>query len=474
MVVSMMQTLVVPILGVIQRDLHTTGADASWLTTATLLSAAICTPLLGRFGDQHGTKPTLIGVLALTLAGSVLAATSTALAWLIIARAMQGASTAIFPLAQSVLRDELPRERLPGAMGLVSGTLAFGNGLALVGAGMLMQGPSPDYHRVFWMAAGMSALALVAVAVVVPPSPTRPGGRTDWLGALALAAMLSLLLLPLSRGSLWGWSSDTTLWSFGGAVVMTAVWALVEHRVREPLVDMRVFALRPVLFANLAGFLLGFAMFSQFLGVSALVQIPAEPDGYGFGATVLQASVGYLMPPAVASLIAAQVGGALVRRIGARRTLASGAACGAAGFTMLAVAHDKTGWVVAAGMLVGVAVSFGFATLPAVLLGAVPASRTGIANGINSVFRSVGSSVASALIGTLLIVKPVKNLTPRVFVLPPEGRFTLGFSLAGGALVLVVVVALIGLTTAHPDAGPPHELGTRCAPEPETACGDAV
>ncbi|MFI7629219.1 MFS transporter [Microbispora rosea] len=140
MVVSMMQTLTVPILGVIQRDLHTTTAGASWLTTATLLSAAVCTPLLGRYGDQNGARRPLIGVLGLTLTGSVLGATTHALPWLIVARALQGASTAIFPLAQSVVRDELPRERLPGAMALLSGTLAVGNAVALVGAGLLTRG----------------------------------------------------------------------------------------------------------------------------------------------------------------------------------------------------------------------------------------------------------------------------------------------------------------------------------------------
>ncbi|MGW3917504.1 MFS transporter, partial [Streptomyces sp. NPDC005070] len=96
MVVSMMQTLVVPILGMIQSDLKASTANVSWVTTATLLSAAVFTPLLGRFGDQHGKKPTLVGVLVVMIAGSVLAATTTSLTWLIVGRVMQGAATAIF------------------------------------------------------------------------------------------------------------------------------------------------------------------------------------------------------------------------------------------------------------------------------------------------------------------------------------------------------------------------------------------
>ncbi|MFI7613497.1 MFS transporter [Nonomuraea terrae] len=437
MVVSMMQTLVVPILGLVQRDLHATASGVSWLTTATLLSAAVCTPLLGRLGDQHGAKATLVGVLGITLAGSVLAARTDSLPWLIAARALQGASTAVFPLAQSVLRAELPRERLPGAMGTLSGTLAFGNGLALAGAALLTRGDAPDHHQVFWLSAGVSALTLIAVAAVVPRSRPGAGGRTDWPGAMTLAAMLVLLLLPLSQGARWGWASVPTLGCLTASAAMGAVWVLVERRAREPLVDLRMFVLRPVLYANLAGVLLGFAMFSQFLGVSALARVPAEPHGYGFGASVLETSLVFLMPSAVASLAAAQVAGVLVRSVGPRRTLAAGAACGAVGFAALAFAHDSVAGVVAAGSLVGVAVSFGFATLPAVLLGAVPRNRTGVANGVNSVARSVGSAFASALSGVLLAA-PISGL-------PPEGRFTASFALGGGALVAVAIVALAGM-----------------------------
>ncbi|PZG15453.1 MFS transporter [Nonomuraea aridisoli] len=442
MVVSMMQTLVVPILGLMQRNLHATASGASWLTTATLLSAAVCTPLLGRLGDQHGAKATLVGVLGVTLAGSVLAAMTDSLPWLIAARALQGASTAVFPLAQSVLRAELPRERLPGAMGALSGTLAFGNGLALAGAALLTRGDTPDHRQVFWLSAGVSALTLVAVAAVVPRSRPGAGGRTDWPGAIALAALLVLLLLPLSQGARWGWASAATLGCLAAAAALAALWALVERRAHDPLVDMRMFVQRPVVYANLAGVLLGFAMFSQFLGVSALARLPAGPHGYGFGASVLETSLVFLMPSAVVSLGAAQVAGILVRIMGPRRTLAAGAACGAAGFAALAFAHGSVAGVVAAGALVGVAVSFGFAALPAVLLAAVPRDRTGVANGVNSVARSVGSALAGALSAALLTA-PISGL-------PPESRFTACFVLGGGALVLVGVIALAGMADVRP------------------------
>ncbi|MFK4065980.1 MFS transporter [Streptomyces sp. NPDC029674] len=448
MVVSMMQTLVVPILSIIQNDLDATTSGVSWVTTATLLSAAVFTPLLGRFGDQHGKKPTLIGVLLVMIAGSVLAATTSSLTWLIVGRIMQGAATAIFPLALSVLREEIRPARLPGAMALVSGTLAFGSGLALVGAGLLTQGSDPDYHRVFWLAVVLAVVALVGVVSVVPTSRSKTGGRTDWLGAGTLALLLVLLLLPISQGHEWGWSSGRTLGAFAGAVVMAAVWVLTELKVKEPMVDMKMFAHRPVLFTNLAGLLLGFAMFAQFIGVSYLVQMPEDVAGYGFGASVLGASVVYLLPTTIVSLVAAQFGGVLVRRAGARVTLAVGAAFGVAGFAWLTLAHGTSASVIGAGMIIGLAISFGYASMPALIVASVPAHQTGIANGINSISRSVGSAVASAMITSLLASKTIA-LPAGMPALPQESQFTLSFAIAGAAFVLVVAVALVGLTPHH-------------------------
>ncbi|MFE3326523.1 MFS transporter [Streptomyces sp. NPDC059176] len=466
MVVSMMQTLVVPILGTIQRDLGTTTVEVSWVTTATLLSAAVFTPLFGRLGDQHGTKPTLIGVLMLMVAGSVLAAATSSLPLLILARVLQGAATAIFPLALTVLREQVEPARLPGAMSLVSGTLAFGSGLALVGAGLLTQGVDPDYHRVFWLATALAVVALAAVAVVVPDSRNRTGGRTDWLGAAVLALMLVQLLLPISQGHTWGWTAARTLTLFAGAAVTAVVWVVIERTVREPMVDMKMFVHPPVLFSNIAGLLVGFALFFLFIGVSYLVQTPGDIAGYGFGASVLDASVVYLLPAALVSLVAAQFGGTLVRRIGARGTLAASACFGLIGFAWLTLAHDSTAWVIVAGMLIGLAASFGYAAMPALIVMGVPPHQTGIANGINSISRSAGSAIGSAVITSLLSSQTIDDLPPGVPALPTESRYTVSFALAGVAfaLVFVVAIALAARRTKAKDA-PASATDARRLPE---------
>ncbi|MGZ4556053.1 MAG: MFS transporter [Mycobacteriaceae bacterium] len=449
MTVAMMQTLVVPILGLMQHKLGVSAGGISWVVTANLLAAAVMTPLLGRYGDQHGKRKVLLACLILMLGGSLLAATTSSLALLIAGRVLQGAAAGIFPLAISVLRDEIATDKLPSSMAIVSATLSVGGGIGLVATGLLTTG-GDDYHNVFWLAFILSAAALVGVFVLVPdPHKTSPG-RTDVAGALTLGLTLVLLLMPLSQGSAWGWSSPATIGCLVGSVLMAALWVRVERQVDDPLVDMDMFLHRPVLITNIAGLLLGFAMFGQFLGTSGLVQIPPSLAGYGFGASVLKASVAYLLPGALFGVIAAPVGGRLVRRFGGRVVLAIGTVIGTISFVCFALLHDHPWQVIGAGILASIAVSFAFAAMPALLVAAVPISQTGIANGINSIARAAGSSIAGAAIATILLARHVPNLPPGVPNIPAESGFTAAFAIAAVCCATACAVVLIGLPKHRP------------------------
>ncbi|WP_051852694.1 MFS transporter [Streptomyces aureocirculatus] len=460
MVVSMMQTLLVPILGLIQTSLHSSASAVSWVNTATLLSAAVFTPLLSRLGDQHGRKRVLVAVIVVLLAGSLLAALTQSLPLLIVARVLQGSATAIFPLALAILRREVPPERLAGAMALVSGMLGIGSGLALVLSGLLTQGADADYRRVFWLSVGLAAVILVASVLWVPADRDGPGGRTDLLGALTFSASLALLLLPVSQGREWGWTSGRTLGCFAAAVLAAIAWWMVEKRVREPMIDLPTFVLRPVLSTNVAGLLVGFVMFAQFIALSFLAQIPASVAGYGFGASALRAAVQYLLPGTAFALVAAPFGGILVKRHGPRLVLGLSGVLGALGSTWLAVAHDTTASVIAASAVNGTAISFAYAAMPALIVSGVPPEKTGIANGINSISRSGGSAIGSAVITTLMTAKTLDGLPSGVPALPAESQFTLTFVLGIAAWLLVVLVTAVGLprgstpppAVAHPSA----------------------
>lgn len=218
MVTALLQTVVVPVLGTIGTALSASPSSVGWVVTANLLAAAVLTPVLGRLGDVHGRRPVLLGILTVVAAGSLLAAVTSSLPLLVLARVLQGACFGLFPLSIGVVRDELPADRMTGAMAFVSGMLGVGGGVGLVLTGVLTNGGG-DYHRVFWLSLGVALGALALAWAVVPSRRHENPGGVDYVGAAVLGAGLVLLLLPLSKGAQWGWGSPTTV----GCLVASAV-----------------------------------------------------------------------------------------------------------------------------------------------------------------------------------------------------------------------------------------------------------
>ena len=140
---AMLQSLVVPALPVLQHDLDTPRPGVAWIFTSYLLAASVVTPIAGRLGDMFGKKRVLVVALGGLAAGTLLAALATRSPLMIVARTIQGLGGAIFPLAFGIIRDEFPRERVAGAIALMSGLLGIGGGLGIVLAGPDPRSTSP-------------------------------------------------------------------------------------------------------------------------------------------------------------------------------------------------------------------------------------------------------------------------------------------------------------------------------------------
>jgi MFS family permease len=451
LLVSALQIMVVPIVRDIGVSLGASTSAVNWVVTANLLAAAVFTPLLGSLGDLRGRRPVLIGVLVTVLVGSLLAATTHELALLLIGRALQGVSYAIFPLALGVLRDELPPHKLTGAMAVVSGMLAVGGGVALVATGLLTEN-GDDYRRVFWLASALSAIGLIGAWLVIPARRPAATGRVDWAGGTIIGAALVLLLIPLSQGNGWGWGSTPVIGLLIGSLIAFTVFVLFERRVSRPLVSMRMLTHKPIVVANIAGLFLGASMFIGFLGVTSFVETPASIAGYGFGATVLMASVVYLLPANLAGVVTAPLAGKLAARSGGKTTLVTAMLLAAAGFTFLAVLHGSSWQIITGVFAVLTGVTFGYAALPALLVDHVTPAETGIANSVNSIARTVGSSLASAFVVMLL----TSNLIPGTTVaLPHQSQYVITFAVGAIGAGFAAVLVLFGL--------PRHPRRTRAA-----------
>ncbi|MET9257384.1 MFS transporter [Streptomyces sp. NPDC003717] len=454
MLAATMQTAVIPILGRIGEQTGAGDTAVSWIVTANLLSSAVSTPLFGRLGDLRGKRNAIQVCLALMLAGSVLAAITTSLPLLIVARVLQGAVTGVFPLALSVARDAVAKEKLTGAMALISATLSVGGSLGLVAAGVLASGDS-DYRNVFWLASAVGVLAIAAVAAWVPGGGAEHGrGSVDWPGAGLLGGALVLVLLPLSQGDSWGWGSPATITLFVLSPFAFLVWVLVERRAAAPLVDVGMLTHRTFALTNVGAVLMGFAMFGLYLGTSMFVQMPTGRAGYGFSASVLSAATVYLLPPALISLVAAPMGGILVKRFSGRTGLAVAGTAALVGFGSLTLWHGSTAAVITGAVIAGGALSLAYAAMPALVVQSVPLSRTGIANSINSIGRSVGASAAGAVVAAVLAAT-TKDSTG----LPGESGFVWVFGLSAGAGALTALGALL-ISRTPPRPGPAAPSGT--------------
>ncbi|WP_328356091.1 MFS transporter [Mycobacterium sp. NBC_00419] len=429
--VAVLQTGVVPVLGVIARQLNASTVHVSWAVTANLLAAAATTPLIGRLADLYSKRRVLLVVLAVVLAGSLLAALTASLPLLIIARVLQGASYSLYPISVSILREELPPDRLMRAMAVLSGTLGFGGGMGLVVTGLLMRGDA-GYHRVFWLTTAFTAMVIVMVLLVVPSRPRTASGTIDWAGALGLAVGLSAVLLAITQGTGWGWASPRTIGCAGAGLAALGAWWWWERRSAQPLVSTAMLSRRPILLTNIATVLVGMGLYLSFLGLTDFVQSPVA-SGYGFGATVLGASLVFLLPGAVAGFVTAVLSGRYIDRFGARIVLVVGAMAGVVGFTLLAVLHDQPWQVIAATVLANAYISLAYGALPALVVQEVDAGETGVATSMNAIARTIGSSVAAAIVAVLLSRSQHGFPAESSFI----AIFVLGAVTALGALVLI-------------------------------------
>ncbi|MGW4821872.1 MFS transporter [Streptomyces sp. NPDC004227] len=434
-VVAVMQTLLVPVIKDLPQLLDTSPSDATWVLTSTLLSGAVATPIMGRLGDLYGKRRMLIASLAVMVVGALVSAFTSALLPMITGRALQGFAMGAIPLGIGLMRDMLPRERLGSAMALMSSSIGVGGGLALPAAAMVAQ--HTDWHTLFYGAAGLGVLSIGLTLLVVPESPARAEGSFDLPGALGLSVGLVLLLLPVTKGSDWGWSSPTTLGLFAAAVVVLLLWGLMELRVAAPLVDLRTTARREVLLTNLASIMVGVSFYVVSLVLPQLLQLPAA-TGYGLGQSMVVAGL-CVAPLGLTMMFTAPVYARLSARYGPKVTLIIGLMVIAVGYAAGLGLMNAAWQTVVISVVLGAGIGLAYSSLPALIVGAVPASETSAANGLNTLMRSIGTSVSSAVIG--MVLANTAHHTGGLAI-PTMHGFRMSFLIATAAVVVGLALAL--------------------------------
>ncbi|MBS9376447.1 MFS transporter [Rhodococcus sp. B50] len=444
-VVALQHTLVVPLLQEFPGILGVDSASVSWLVTVTLLTASVATPILSRLADMFGKRLMMLVSLGTIVLGSVVAAVGGTFLTVLIGRGLQGLASALVPVAIAIMRDELPAKKVAGATALMSATLGIGSALGLPLPGLFYG--HLGWQSIFWMSAVAGAVLFAAVLLVVPESPVRTGGRFDLGGAVLLSAALVALLLVISKGGTWGWTDPRTLIAAAVAVLAFAVWFPLELRIGMPLVDLRTSGRRPVLLTNVAGLLLGISMYANMLTTTQQLTLSAD-TGHGFGLSVLAAGL-WLVPAGLMMVVFAPISARAIERFGANRTLVAGAGILLASYVVRVFAAGSVLQIALGAVFVMIGTAVTYATMPMLILDAVPITETASANGLNALARSIGTAISSALTAALLTTVTVDVAGLAV---PAPAAFQLVYALAGLAALATVVVALFIPHPARPVA----------------------
>ncbi|WUI04068.1 MFS transporter [Spirillospora sp. NBC_00431] len=423
---------VVPGLARYQADLGISPSAAAWLFTGFLLSSSIATPAAGRLGDMYGKRRALVWLFVVMGAGALIGGLATGLPAFIIGQLLLGTGGGVYPLAFAIAREELPRDSVAVAIGLLGG-IATAGGLL----GFLVGGRLADAYSNRWLLAAAALLLLLALIsrVTIPSSRVRVPGSLDWLGMVLFGGPIAALLLAITFAPDHGWTSRRVLLLTAAGAIGLAVWTSYEARRTQPFIDIDLLRRRFMWAPCLIALVVGFSTVVVFVVVPQLVVLPRE-TGYGFGGSTTQAGL-YLIPTAIVFLIAGPAAGVLERSIGPRPVIVLGVAVMALPIAALARWHDEPWHIIVSSSLVGAGYGLAFTTMTSMIVRAVDAEHTGVATGISTIARTIGETLGTQ-VGLSIIAANINASTQ----IPEQRGFSLAFVVGAAVAVIAVLAAL--------------------------------
>jgi len=458
---SLTQTLVIPIQSELPQLLNTSGANAAWVITITLLAGAVAMPTAGRLADLYGKQRVLVSSAGLLLVASVICALSSSLAPMLVGRALQGLAMGFIPVGISLMREITPPHLTGTAIAAMSATLGVGGAIGLPLSAFVAQ--NWDWHALFWVAAALAAVVTASAYFLVPHVSDAAPGRFDGVGAIGLAIGLVGFLVGVTKASEWGWTDTRTLGFMAAGILALVVWGRYQLRTTEPLVDLRTTASLPVLMTNVAAVAIGFGMMAQAIVVPQLLQIP-EFTGYGLGQTILAAGL-WMAPSGLMMLVFAPISARLISRIGAKATLMIGATVLGTGYLVGFFLMSAPWELLIACCIASAGVGIGYAAMPTLILDAVPSREAASAVGVNALMRSVGTTLAAAVMATVL-TSSTHAFGGSAF--PTESAFKWCFGLGAMAAFVGVAIAAFVPRRSAPDeeAVSPRPVAAGRVPDP--------
>ncbi len=389
------ETMVMPAVPILMTDFNTNYDFLSWIITAYVISGTASAAIFGRLADIYGKKRIFVMlalVYAITVAFGGFAQT---LDEFIVVRAFQGLGMGMFPVAFALLNDQIPKDELPLAQGIVSSTFMGGAALGLVAGAWITKyyGWQWSYHSAIPFAVALTILSFV----FLHDGSQRKSEKIDYPGVLLLTSGVLLLILGLSEGQYWGWYSLSIITTFAVSALAMVLFVIVEARTEMPFVSLKLLRIRNVFLSNFTGLFAIAGMFFLFYSIPALLQ---DPEPYGFGLDIVSAGL-TMLPVALVSMALAPVSAKVTKKLGPKVSIMIGTVLLFGSFLALYYSRSTTMAVLEDVTVLGAGMSFVFVGTINILLVSSPREEAGAATGVNVVFRNIGTALAAAIAGVL-------------------------------------------------------------------------
>ena len=422
----------------IGEDLHAGLSGLQWVVDAYTLALASTVLTAGVLADRLGRHRVFaVGLVVFTLS-SLAAALAGSIEVLNTARAVQGVGGAIlFAVSLALLAQAFPGQReRAGALAVYGATIGASFAVGPLVGGLLTSGI--DWQWVFLINIPIGIYALWVTLTKVEESRDPSPRRIDWLGQVTLTAGLGLLVLGLLRGNEDGWTSTPIVAELGGAVALLAAFVLIESRVREPMLPLRLFRRPSFTGAQIAAFSISASMFAVYIYLTLYLQGVLGLSAIEAGLTMLPGTV-------VNFAVAGATAQIMERGVRPGALVSAGLALTAAGMVLMTLAGVESSWVtMLPGMLVGMTgVGLFNPAVIAIALDGIPESQSGLAAGVNDTARQAGIAVGVAGLGALIPAGSALGGSPTEYVNGLHDALLAGAGLA--AVGAVATALLFGL-----------------------------
>ncbi|MGM9472590.1 MDR family MFS transporter [Pseudarthrobacter sp. YS3] len=415
-------TIVANALPTIMSDLHGTQTDFAWVITAALLANAVTTPIWGKLADLFNKKVLVQLSIVIFVAGSVMAGLSETIPLLLTARVIQGiAMGGLTALSQAIIGTMIPPRDRGKYSGYMGGVMAVGTAGGPLLGGFIVDSPL-GWRWTFFVCVPLAVVALILLQVTLKIQHIRRPARIDWLGSILLTSGVSLLLIWVSfagNPAYYDWVSWQSAAMVGGGVVLLALLVLVESKVEQPIIPLKIISERTTALAILASVAVGVAMFGSTTFLGQYFQVAR-------GATPTEAGL-LTLPMIAGNLTGSVISGLLISRTGKWKGYLIGGSVLLMGGLGLAGTMDHTTELWQAGVftaVLGIGLGMLMQNLVLAVQNTVRASDIGTASASVAFFRSVGGAIGVAVLGAIL--------SSRVSQLATEGLAAAGIPVAGG------------------------------------------